>query len=73
MTPEELLEKLTTYSLYLTFIPNKGESYPDACQRWFNDKVKLIQQAKEEWEKTAYGQGWIDGVKSIKNSKLNPI
>ena len=67
MTPEELLEKLTTYSLYL----NKGESYPDACQRWFNDKVKLIQQAKEEWEKTTYGQGWIDGVRSIKKSKLN--
>ena len=35
--------------------------------------LKLIKEVKSEWEKASYGQGWIDGVRSSRNSKLNPI
>ena len=45
----------------------------DGILKAMNDKeaIDLIEKAKSEWERTSYGQGWIDGVKSIKRSKLN--
>ena len=45
----------------------------DGILKAMNDKeaIDLIEKAKKEWEKAIYVQGWIDGVKSIKKSKLN--
>jgi len=45
----------------------------DGILKAMNDKeaIDLIEKAKSEWERISYGQGWIDGVKSIKKSKLN--
>lgn len=33
--------------------------------------TEFISKAKSEWEKDAWARGWINGVRSIKNSKLN--
>ena len=45
----------------------------DGILKAMNDKeaIDLIGKAKEEWERISYGQGWINGVNSIKKSKLN--
>jgi hypothetical protein len=66
MTHAELYEKLKNRVVFSCLAKIVNEET-------LNDKenIELIQQAKREWEKDAWAQGWIDGVKSIKNSKLN--
>mgnify|MGYP001566505234 CR=1 FL=1 len=63
MTPEEIVENINEYVFWDAH--NWADGYAEV------KVLEFIQQAKSEWEKAAYGQGWIDGVNSIKNSKLN--
>jgi hypothetical protein len=66
MTHAELYEKLKNRVVFSCLAKIVNEETLDDKKN-----IELIQQAKREWEKDAWAQGWIDGVKSIKNSKLN--
>jgi len=48
------------------------EARTNKSQRNIEDYFQLhLDIVKSEWERISYGQGWINGVNSIKKSKLN--